>query len=240
MSERAPHKKEGGLLSVVPTPIGNLGDLTHRALETLQAADLIACEDTRHSKVLFERYGIRKPLVSVFDQSERRRAPELIDRVEQGQRVALVSDAGTPGIADPGYRVIAEAIRRGVPLEVLPGPTAFVPALLLSGFPVNRFSFEGFMPVKDGARRRLLEALKKEGRTVIFYESPHRILKTLDAIDAVLGGVPVCVVRELTKKFEQVLRGRAADVRQGLAPENVRGEFVVVLDLGCDTTGEAD
>lgn len=219
----------GGLLSVVPTPIGNLGDFTHRAVETLKNADLIACEDTRHSKILFDRYGIHKPVVSVFDGSERRRAPQLIDRVEAGERIAFVSDAGTPGVADPGFRVIAEAIRRGVPLEILPGPTAFVPALLLSGFPVNRFVFEGFLPVKDGARRRLLESLKNEPRTVIFYESPHRILKTLEAVDAVFGERPVCVVRELTKKFEEVLRGPAADVRKRLSVKKVLGEFVLLL-----------
>lgn len=229
MDSHAAPRRPGGLLSVVPTPIGNLGDLTQRALETLKAADLVACEDTRHSKVLFDKYGIHKPTISVFDQAEKRRAVQIVDEVERGKRVAFVSDAGTPGIADPGFRVIAEAIARGVPFEVLPGPTAFVPALLLSGFAVNRFAFEGFLPVKDGARRRLFESLKNETRTVIFYESPHRILKTLEAAEAVFGERPLCVVRELTKKFEEVLRGTAAEVRARLASKKVLGEFVLVL-----------
>jgi 16S rRNA (cytidine1402-2'-O)-methyltransferase len=230
----------GGLLSVVPTPIGNLGDITQRALEALKNADLIACEDTRHSKVLFEKYGIHKPVVSVFDQSERRRAPALIDRVEAGERVALISDAGTPGIADPGFRILAEAIRRGVPLEVLPGPTAFVTALLLSGFPVNRFAFEGFVPVKDGARRRAFESLKNETRTLIFYESPHRILKTLAAWQDVFGDRPLCVARELTKKFEEVLRGPVSDVRARLSGRKVLGEFVLVFNPSAGTAAAED
>lgn len=230
MSGPADVRQAGGMLSVVPTPIGNLGDLTHRALEVLKNSDLIACEDTRHSKILFDRYGLHKPVVSVFDQAERRRAPQLIDEVERGKRVALISDAGTPGIADPGFRVIAEAIERGVPLEVLPGPTAFVPALILSGFPVNRFAFEGFIPVKDGARRRLFESLKTEKRTLIFYESPHRILRTLEAVEAVFGDTRVCVARELTKKFEEVLRGPVSEVRAKLSAKKVLGEFVLVLN----------
>lgn len=220
-----------GLFSVVPTPIGNLGDITYRAVEALKQADVIACEDTRHSKILLDRYGIHKPLISVFDQSERRRAPEIMSRVEAGEKIAFISDAGTPGIADPGFRLVSEAIHRGVPMEILPGPTALVPALLLSGFPVNRFSFEGFIPVKDGARRRLFESLKKDTRTLIFYESPHRILKTLEALEDVYGNIQICVVRELTKKFEEVLRGPAAEVREKLGSKKVLGEFVLVFNL---------
>jgi 16S rRNA (cytidine1402-2'-O)-methyltransferase len=220
---------EGGALYLVATPIGNLGDLSHRAVEVLKSADLIACEDTRHSRVLLEHYGIRKPLTSYHDFSEKKRAPELVARVKQGANVALISDAGTPGIADPGFRLVAEAIREGVRVEALPGPSAFVTALVLSGFPTDRFAFEGFLPVKDGQRRNRLKALAEEDRTVIFYESPHRILKSLAAIRETLGDPLIAVARELTKKFEEVLRGKASEVEAKLSAGRPRGEFVIVL-----------
>ena len=217
-----------GRLYVVATPIGNLGDLSHRAAEVLKSVDWIACEDTRHSKVLFDHYGIRRPLVSYFDFSEAKKAPELVRRLASGERGALISDAGTPGIADPGYRLISQAVEADVPVEAVPGPSAFLTALLVSGFPMNRFAFEGFAPVKDAAKMKWLRALAEEDRTVVFYESPHRLVKTLRAMQQVLGDVRVAVARELTKKFEEVRRDRLSALVAHFSARKVLGEFVVV------------
>jgi 16S rRNA (cytidine1402-2'-O)-methyltransferase len=217
-----------GTLYLISTPIGNLGDLSHRACETLKSVDWIACEDTRHSKVLLDHYGIQKPLVSYFNFSEKKKAPELISRLVQGGAGALISDAGTPGIADPGYRLIQEALRQHVKLEALPGASAFLTALVLSGLPVNRFVFEGFAPLKEGAKKKWLESLKSETRTVIFYESPHRLLKTLGTMKEVLGDVPVVVARELTKKFEEVSRAALGEQLVHFSQKKVLGEFVIL------------
>ena len=217
-----------GVLYVVATPIGNLGDFSHRASEVLKSVDWIACEDTRHSKVLFDHYGIQKPLVSYHDFSEAKKAPELVRRLAEGERGALISDAGTPGIADPGYRLISQAAEAKIRVEVLPGPSAFLTALVLSGFPMNRFVFEGFAPVKDAAKKKWLVELARQERTVVFYESPHRLLKTLHAMHEVLGDVRVVVARELTKKFEEVLRERVSVLVERFSRGKVLGEFVVV------------
>ena len=224
------------MLYIVSTPIGNLQDITLRAIETLKTVDWIACEDTRHSKTLLDHYGIQKPLVSYHDFSEKKRAPELIGRILEGQKAALISDAGTPGIADPGFRLIQEAIRRNIRLEALPGPCAFLTALVLSGLPVNRFTFEGFAPLKEGAKKKWLQSLKEETRTVIFYESPHRLLKTLRAMKEVLGDVPVVVARELTKKFEEVSRATLSAQIHHFSNKKIQGEFVVLLNLEHDPT----
>ena len=220
-----------GILYVVATPIGHLGDFSHRAVEVLKSVDWIACEDTRHSKVLLDHYGIRKPLVSYFDFSEKKRAPKLVQKIEEGAKAALISDAGTPGVADPGFRLIQEAIRRNIHLETVPGASAFLTALVLSGLPMNRFMFEGFAPVKPGARKKWLESLKSETRTIIFYESPHRLLKTLEAMREAFGDVSVVVARELTKKFEELRRGRLSEVFVYFSDKKVLGEFVVLLNL---------
>ena len=220
-----------GALYLVATPIGNLGDISLRALEILKSVDLIACEDTRHSRVLLDHYGIRKPLISCFDFSEKKRAPELIARIQDGEKIALISDAGTPGIADPGYRVVQEAIRQGIKIETLPGPSAFLAALTLSGLPTDRFIFEGFFPVKEGQKKRKLEELKSEERTVIFYESPHRLLKTLKVMNEVLCDAPIVVVREISKKFEEIVRDPAAKVLEHFSGKKVRGEFVILFNL---------
>ncbi len=217
-----------GKLFVVATPIGNLGDITYRAVETLKQVDWIACEDTRHSKVLLDHYGVHKPLISYFDFSEKKRAPELILRLKNGESGALISDAGMPGIADPGYRLITQAIQEEIVVDVLPGPCALINALVLSGMPVDRFSFEGFAPVKDGQKRRWLKKCSEEDRTVIFYESPHRIIKTLEVMKDVLGDVRVVVARELTKKFEEVVRGSVQQAIDRFSTGKVLGEFVVV------------
>ena len=217
------------MLYLVATPIGNLGDLTHRAAEVLKTVDWIACEDTRHSKVLLDHYGIHKPLISYFDHSERQKAPDLIRRLKDGENGALISDAGTPGIADPGYRLITGAVEAGVPVVSLPGPSALLSALVLSGLPTDRFVFEGFAPVKDGARKRWFQELKGLGRTVVFYESPHRLIKTLEAMREVLGGEErIAVARELTKKFEEVRRGTLSEIIDHFSAKKVLGEFVVV------------
>ncbi len=220
-----------GCLYLVATPIGNLGDLSVRAIETLKKCDLIACEDTRHSKVLLTHYGIDKPLVSYFDFSEKQKTPFLIEKIKNGAQVALISDAGTPGIADPGYRLIREAIAQGVRMESLPGAAAFLTALVLSGLPTDKFIFEGFFPVKDGQKKKLLASLAEEERTVIFYESPHRLLKTLKAIRETLGDVPIVVARELTKKFEEVLRAPVSQVLERFSGKKVLGEFVILWSL---------
>ena len=226
-----------GILYIVATPIGHLGDLSHRAVEVLKSVDWIACEDTRHSKVLLDHYGIKKPLVSYFDFSEKKRAPELIQKIEQGAKAALISDAGTPGIADPGFRLIQQAIHKGIRLETVPGASAFLTALVLSGLPMNRFVFEGFAPVKSGARKKWLESLKNETRTLIFYESPHRLLKTLEAMREVFGDVPVVVARELTKKFEELRRGSVGEVLEHFSNKKILGEFVVLLNLSFSNEG---
>jgi 16S rRNA (cytidine1402-2'-O)-methyltransferase len=220
-----------GALYVVATPIGNLGDITVRAIEVLKNADLIACEDTRHSKILLDHYGIQKPLTSYFDHSEKKRSPELVRKIQDGMKLALISDAGTPGIADPGFRLIAEAIRCGVQVEMIPGPSALLTALVLSGLPTDRFVFEGFFPVKSGQRKNRLTELKDEKRTVIFYESPHRILKSLEAVHEVFGDIEIVVARELTKKFEEVARKKAGDMIAHFKAKKILGEFVVLWNL---------
>ncbi len=217
-----------GVLYLVATPIGNLGDIAYRAVEVLKSVDLIACEDTRHSKILLTHYGIDKPLTSFFDFSEKEKAPRLVEKIKNGAKVALISDAGTPGISDPGYRLVAEAIRAGVRLEAIPGPSALVTALVLSGLPTDRFVFEGFFPVKQGQKKARLLSLKDEERTVIFYESPHRLLKTLEAIRETLGDIEIVVARELTKKFEEVFRARVSEALAHFSHKKILGEFVIL------------
>ena len=219
-----------GILYLVSTPIGNLGDLSFRAIETLKKVDLIACEDTRHTKILLDHYGIHKPLVSYHNFSEKSRAPQLVEKILNGASIALVSDAGTPGIADPGFRLVKEAIRLGAVLEAIPGPSAFLTALLLSGLPTDRFAFEGFLPVKPGQRKNCLITLKNETRTVICYESPHRLMKTLEAMKEVLGDIPVVIARELTKKFEEIFRGTAGEALAHFGAKKILGEFVILFN----------
>jgi 16S rRNA (cytidine1402-2'-O)-methyltransferase len=218
------------VLYLVPTPIGNLEDITLRALRVLREADLVACEDTRTAGFLLSHYDIDTPRTSYHDHNERQKAPELVARMQGGATIALVTDAGSPGISDPGFYLVRECLREGVPVEALPGATAFVPALTLSGLPTERFAFEGFLPAKKGRQTRL-EALAEEARTLVLYESPHRILRTLDDLAAHLGpDRPAAAARELTKKFEEVVRGTLAEVRAAFADrEKVRGELVVVV-----------
>lgn len=217
-----------GTLYIVATPIGNLEDISIRALRVLQSVDLIAAEDTRTTSHLLQHYEIRKPLISHHSYNERRRVPELVDKLLSGSSIALVTDAGTPGISDPAFRIIREAIDREIPVRSVPGPTAFLPALIVSGFSPDRFVFEGFLPVKKG-RTTLLEDLRREKRTFVLYESPHRILRTLSDLEKYFGDRDVVIARELTKKFEEVIRGTIPHVREVMSRRSVRGEFVIVV-----------
>jgi len=218
-----------GTLYVVATPIGNLKDITLRAVETLKSVDVIACEDTRRAAILLKAYEIHTPLLSYHSYSGAGRHQKILGLLRENKRVALISDAGLPGISDPGTSLIHDAIQEGIPVEIIPGASAALTALVLSGLPTNRFVFEGFLPVKPGARRKRLEALKEESRTVIVYESPHRLLKTLGEVEAVLGDITMSCSRELTKKFEETRRERVSRMRGHFEQHPPKGEFVLVL-----------
>lgn len=218
-----------GTLYLVATPIGNLEDITYRAVKVLGTVDLIAAEDTRKTKILLDHYGISKPMLSYFSYNERQRTPQLIEKLQQGQSVALVSDAGTPGISDPAYRLVQAALAAMIPIIPIPGPSAFISALIVSGLPTDRFVFEGFLPIKKG-RKTKLESLRNEARTIIIYESPHRVLKTLGEIQSVFGDRKVVVARELTKKFEEIVRGPMSSVLAELTGKPTRGEYVLVIE----------
>lgn len=219
------------MLYIVSTPIGNLKDMSHRAVEILKSVDMIAAEDTRHSKILTNEYGIDTPLTSFFEHNELKKVDSLLNVLREGKDVALISDAGTPGICDPGYRLITMAQLEGIPMSVIPGPVALIAALTLSGLPAHSFVFEGFLPVKGAARRKKLESLKKEDRTIIVYESPHRILKSLIDIQDVFHDAPIVVVREITKKFEEVLKDKPSLLVEHFTKHNPKGEFVLLWNL---------
>ena len=219
-----------GRIILVPTPIGNLGDITLRALEILRAADRIACEDTRHSGPLLAHHGISgKPLVALHEHNETRRVPDLIAAARAGETIALITDAGMPGISDPGYRLVQACIETGVPFEVLPGPSAVITALIGSGFPCHAFRFGGFLSVKSGKRRSALAAALASGETGIFFESPHRILTTLEILAELDPAARACVARELTKKFETYHRGTAAEVLAHFQTHAPKGEIVLLV-----------
>lgn len=218
------------MLYLVPTPIGHLEDITLRALNTLKQVDLIACEDTRTSSVLLNHYDIRTPKTSYHDHNERTKAPQLIDRMHAGQRIALITDAGSPGISDPGFYLVRACIEAGIRVEALPGPTAIIPALTASGLPSDRFVYEGFLPVKKGRQKRLT-ALETEERTMIFYESPHRLVKSLHQMAEHFGvDRPAVVARELTKTFEEIKRGTLKELADFYGKQTkVRGEIVLLV-----------
>ncbi len=216
-------------LILVPTPIGNLEDITFRDLRVLKEADLILCEDTRTSQVLLKHYDIQKPLRSYHKFNEHRSVGSLLDLLRNGQTIALISDAGTPSISDPGFLIVRECLKENIPIECLPGATALIPALAVSGLPSERFCFEGFLPQKKGRHTRLQE-LSMEERTMILYESPFRIAKTLEELAAVLGpDRQVSVSRELTKKFEETIRGTLQEVATHFKSFTPKGEFVIVV-----------
>ena len=218
-----------GTLYLVATPIGNLEDITHRALRILAEVDLVAAEDTRRTRRLLEHYGVSVPVTSLFEHNERTRIPGLLRKLQEGRSVALVTDAGSPGVADPGFPLVRAAVAAGLRVESIPGPSAAIAALQVSGLPTDAFTFVGFLPPKAGARRRRLEELHERRETVVAFESPHRIEACLADLEAVWGGRPVALARELTKTFEEVLRGTAAEVRAALTPDRRRGEMVLVL-----------
>ncbi len=217
------------MLTLVPTPIGNLQDITLRALEVLKAADIILAEDTRTSKVLLHHYGIEKRVLAHHQHNEHHALKEIVRLLKAGQQIAMVSDAGTPGISDPGFLLVRECIKEGVEVQCLPGATAFAPALVLSGLPCDRFVFEGFLPQKKGRQSRL-EALKEEERTMIFYESPFRLIKLLEECALHFGEErQASVTRELTKKFEETKRGTLLEIKTYFSSGVIKGEFVVVI-----------
>ena len=217
-----------GTLYLVATPIGNLGDITLRALETLRQVDVVASEDTRHTGVLLKHFEISKPQIACHEHNERQAAPRIIQRLEAGESVALVSSAGMPGISDPGFVLVRDAIEVGIQVTAIPGPTAFATALVLSGLPVHSFTFRGFPPSKPGKRRRFLEADADSPYTLIYYESPFRLRKLLADALAVFGDRPAAVAKELTKIYESVRRGQLSELLANLE-ENPKGEYVVLI-----------
>ena len=220
-------------LYLVATPIGNLEDISLRAIRILKdEVDRIACEDTRHSRKLLDHHGINKPLVSYHEHNERDRGEELLAALRAGEKIALISDAGTPLISDPGYRLVAAAAAAGIPVIPIPGASAILTALCASGLPTDAFAFGGFLPPKQGQRRKALEAWAESPATLVFYEAPHRILEALDDIETVLGERPVVLARELTKFHEEFLRGTARQVRDQLSGANTRGEMVILIGRG--------
>jgi 16S rRNA (cytidine1402-2'-O)-methyltransferase len=218
-----------GTLYIVSTPIGNLEDMTLRAIRVLKEADLVAAEDTRRTKILLRHYGIDASLTSFHSYNLKEKTPGLIKALKGGRSIALVSDSGTPGISDPGSVLISECIKNEIPLTVAPGPTAFVAALVLSGKPTHKFVFEGFLSNKSARRRKQLEALKDEERTVIIYESPHRIEKLLKDFIDVAGDRQIVLAREITKKFEEIRREKASQHLEHFSKKKPRGEFIVIF-----------
>ena len=218
-----------GLLSVVATPIGNLDDLSPRAARALERADVIACEDTRVTRKLLTRVDTRAKLVPYHARNERTRTPELVRRVAAGERVALVTDAGTPGVSDPGHLLVAACVEAGLRIEIVPGPSAPIAALVLSGLPSARFAFEGFLPRTATARRRRLRDLVREERTLVLFESPHRLADSLEDLLGILGDRRAAVVRELTKMHEEVVRGPLSELLEAMR-DGVRGEVTLVVE----------
>ena len=221
-----------GVLYVVATPIGNLEDVSERALRVLREVDAIAAEDTRRTAKLLAHHGIAKPLTSYHDAVERRKAPELVEQLRRGKTLALVSDAGTPLVSDPGYRLVRCALDAGIAVVPIPGASAATALLSVCGFSTDRFVFEGFLPQRAGRRRRRLEGLRGEPRTIVIYESPHHVERALAEIEEVLGDRQIVVGRELTKLFEEILRGTISEVRRTLAERPPRGEYTIVVRGG--------
>jgi 16S rRNA (cytidine1402-2'-O)-methyltransferase len=227
--DESPDHTPAGTLVLVSTPIGNLGDMTYRAVETLARVSAVLAEDTRHTKKLFAHFGIRNDLVPYHDHNKEKVTPGIIERLRCGEDLALVTDAGTPGVSDPGYYLVRAAVTEGIPITVVPGANAILPALLLSGFPTDAFIFEGFLPRKKGELERKLQTLVDERRTVVYFVSPHRLLKVLEAIDTVLESRAIAVTREITKLHEEVKRGTARELMEFYSPRRIRGEIVVLI-----------
>jgi 16S rRNA (cytidine1402-2'-O)-methyltransferase len=229
MTEAELSPESRGRLYLVGTPIGNLEDITLRALKTLREADQIACEDTRHTQKLLSHYEIRKPLVSYHEHNELTRAPELVMAMEEGQQIALVSDAGMPLVSDPGHRLVSLCLRHHIPVVPVPGPSALLAALSASGLPTEEFLFVGFLPARKGERQRALERLRIEDRTVVLYEAPHRVEEFLSDALEILGDRPACLAREVTKIHEEFRRGRLTEIAASLADNPARGEITLLI-----------
>lgn len=225
-----------GVLYIVSTPIGNLEDISYRAVRILEESDLIAAEDTRKTSILLRRYGLKKKCISFNAYNHKKKIPSVIKSIESGESVAVVSDAGTPGINDPCYNLVKEAIIKKIKIEQIPGCTSFVPALIVSGFPTNRFIFDGFLPVKKGRKKRL-NFLKDESRTIILFESPHRLVKTFKDLREHLGNRKISISRELTKKFEETIRTDLEGAVNIFTAKKPKGEFVLVIE-GKNKNGE--
>jgi len=221
-----------GVLYIVATPIGNLEDITLRALRVLKEVDLIAAEDTRHTRILLSHYDIRTPLTSYHEHNERTKAQPLVERLLDGENIALVSDAGTPAISDPGYRLVVDAIHAGIRVIPLPGAAALATVLSASGLPTDRFAFEGFIPAKKQERRARLQELKNDARTLVFYEAPHRLNESLQDMHQIFGERQIAIGRELSKVHEEFLRGTVSEVMARLADREVKGEITIVVH-GC-------
>ncbi len=219
----------GGVLYIVSTPIGNLEDITLRALRTLKTVDLIAAEDTRHTRRLLAHYEIHAPLTSYFEGNQIQKGEKLVARLKAGELIALVSDAGTPTISDPGYRLLAQCIEANIPIVPIPGPSACIAAASVAGLPLHNFVFEGFLSPKSGRRKRQLTNLCEESRTLIFYESPHRVIVFLRDVLEVFGDRRISIARELTKKFEEVFRGTVTEAIEKFQATPPRGEFTIVI-----------
>lgn len=217
------------MLYVVATPIGNLDDITLRALDVLKSVDLIAAEDTRRSGILLNHFGIKKPLISYHEHNEAKRTPELVEHLGRGENVALITDAGTPGLSDPGLRLIRECVKHELPFTVIPGPSSILTALVGSGFSTEKFSFRGFLPVKSGQRERELRAAAEREETTIFFESPYRLTKTVAACIGVMPDRQLCVARELTKKFEEFRRGSASELLAHYQAHPPKGEIALLI-----------
>ena len=229
MAQNQISSDDRGMLYVVATPIGNLADITLRAIDILKLVDAIAAEDTRHSGMLLKHFGIKKPLISFHQHNEAMRAAQLIERIAAGENIALVTDAGTPGLSDPGARLIRACIQRDLPFTVVPGPSSILTALVGSGFSTEKFFFGGFLPSKSGGRERELRMAATRDETTIFFESPYRLTKTLTAAVELLQGRQLCVARELTKKFEEFRRGTATDLLAYYESHPPKGEIVVLI-----------
>jgi 16S rRNA (cytidine1402-2'-O)-methyltransferase len=222
--------QNSGTLFLVSTPIGNLEDITLKALRVLKEVALIAAEDTRKTGILLKNYSISNQLTSYHDYNKEKKAPWLLRELEAGKSVALVSDAGTPGISDPAYLLVKYAVEEGIRVESVPGPSAFVSALIISGLPTDKFVFEGFLPAKPGKRKKRISELSGEERTLILYESPHRFLRTLEDLVSIWGDRKACIARELTKKFEEVRRGKLSEIKGYFESTKIKGEFVIVVE----------
>jgi len=222
-------KLNKGTLYIVSTPIGNLEDITLRALGVLREVDLIAAEDTRHTGLLLRHFGIEKPLTSYFEGNELKKRDFILSRLKQGDRIALVSDAGTPGISDPGFRLVQAAIENQIPIVPIPGPSAVIAALSVSGLPTDAFLFKGFLPHKSKKRRDLLKQLEEIKETLIFYESPHRLTEALKDILDILGDREIVLTRELTKVYEEILRGRVSEIQGRISQRKLKGEITLVI-----------